>query len=242
MSEWGRVVFYYDFERDLPSRFGRSGSGETERITGLISKAYKYPSMLGLIIHAVNGFRYFLDNADDEDSSFDGSLHFLDSFLPSRWEELNTSFDIFWDNKKILLGVDSVTHVVDRIKRRLADGREYDAEHIDNDLYSCEGTDGYMVIRFTGDPVHGHTAKYGFVCGYAGVEEKFMDAKTAAGIYMEHAGYSDEEIAEVMNDELFTFIDEYLEMFDSEDDFWAATDRGTEWIMRIKQSLADEKE
>ena len=52
MSEWGLVAFYYDYER-LDRR------GNPERIRGLVSKAYKYPGFMGMVLHAYNGLDYF---------------------------------------------------------------------------------------------------------------------------------------------------------------------------------------
>lgn len=77
MSDWGRVVFYYDYE------LYDERKKENERARGLVSRAYLYPGVDQMILHAYNGISYFLSHkniASHHIMHFDGR-----GFLRREW-------------------------------------------------------------------------------------------------------------------------------------------------------------
>ena len=99
MSDWGLVAFQYDCEQIV--KF----VGEKRRVKGLISKAYVYPGVEGILLHAYNGVTYFLDNYKYKSTFFGLSKNDLDV---SYWAEFNAAFDVFWDYRRVIPGWDKV--------------------------------------------------------------------------------------------------------------------------------------
>lgn len=103
MSDWGLTAFYYDYE--VPHRREYKC-----KVRGLVSRAYKYPGVPAMIMHAYSGVKYLLDRYKNEyGSDFDlvrnyGRL--------SDWDALNMSFDVFFDHEAIIPGLDKIESTI----------------------------------------------------------------------------------------------------------------------------------
>lgn len=230
MSEWGRVVFYYDYEKEIPG-FGTEES-VTRRYRGMISKAYKYPGIMGVIVHAVDGVEYFVRRMGERHYDIDGTRHYLGTGFTDDLPELIEAFDVLWKDGSVQVGIDSVEDTV----KKLFDGEEI--KDLNYELFACEGTDGFCYITFTGNPRDGYEKKFGYYCGYATVEDKLIDARTAARIYWEHYGLSDEEIEEKLKNEWYDEFEKEYTLFESEDEFWAVEDLGVDWIRELAEDYS----
>lgn len=229
MSDWGKIVLYYDFEPEVPYRFLRN---EPTRVRGLISKAYCGQGMLSLLYRGMNGFEYFLGNIKDKYSTFDGKKSFIDRVSGAKWDDLNVSFDVDFDHREIDLGTDCVSPVIKKVMAIAADNSAaFDEKRLSDELFMCEGTDGFLYMSYTGDPQNGYTAKYGFICGYAGESKEVMDARTAARIYSERSlNISKQETEELLTDPLFDAYESKFVMFGSTEELWQVENTAMTWI------------
>lgn len=153
MSEWGKVVFYYDYERDDNRR-----PYVTKNAKGIISKAYKYPGVEGMVLHAYYGVNYFLERYNRKNMDFSMINEFGDICTSQLddWAELNTAFDVFFNYFHVELGIDDVGYVLDNYE-------DYtDDDKLEYDLFNCEGSYGYLFIMFTGNPRDGYKLKYAY--------------------------------------------------------------------------------
>ena len=222
MSDWGLVGFSYDYER-----IGRHG--EPERVKGVVSKAYKYADIRDMVRHAFNGFRYFLQRYDHRYFNFG-----IDNAYSS-WEELNTAFDVFFEQYSVAPGHDQVSYVVNDW---LPDKEEKDSEkELEYRLFGCEGTCGWFFINFTGNPTDGYKTKYGF-----NIHEKVLEVDEAIEEY-----YSDIEERYDQNDDSYKkmmenkdddmamaiYFNENATPVQSEEDFWRLQDLGVTIIREI---------
>ncbi len=144
MSEWGRVAFYYDFEQDDEYE-GRI------RVRGLISKAYKYPGTINMILHTVYGSAFLYRHIGWRHPDFRGEN--WENRL-SGWRALNTAFDVLFKYGEIDTGISSVEDVIT--------GDDMSDEEMAYKIFSCEGTDGFINIMLTGNPEDGYEIKYGY--------------------------------------------------------------------------------
>lgn len=154
MSEWGKVIFYYDYER-------AGYRGYTENIKGLISKAYPWPGVLGLVLHAYYGTRYFLERCDKESVNFNQSFsrHCADDRAA-----LNEAFDVFFDQGMIKAGLDAVMMTMEEWDFSQTEG--YDGEREDENYFNLFGGDesyGVIYIRYTGNIKDGYSLKYRYM-------------------------------------------------------------------------------
>ena len=149
MSEWGRVIFYYDYELTDTS------SVSAKNVRGLVSKAYKNIGVEGIITHAYSGIRYFLKRFNHKYSDYHMSLDNIHRL--SDWEALNTVFDVFFEEEYVHLGVNDVRNVLDR-------WQDYkpESEQLKDELFNCEGTFGWLYMSFTGNARDGYVLKYGY--------------------------------------------------------------------------------
>lgn len=216
MSEWGRVALYYDYVKE------DKWMGE-KRVRGLVSKAYKYPDVLGMILHAYYGTMHFLAKKDDEYDSLDGENCVSDI---SGWAELNTAFDVFWDYQVICNGSDSVRGI-------LSEGDQVAPKDWNNYLFNCEGSDGWLFIKYTGNPQDGYSLKYGYFYGYGDLDRAEVgDLRRAMEICCKHRKQSVEERFGPDFDEVLTFFDENASLMD-EEEFWGIEDLGIAWIKEM---------
>ena len=76
----------------------------------------------------------------------------------SDWAKLNMALDVFFEQKFVDPGIDTVSHVINN-------WGQYEDEYVsgdklDNDLFNCEGFYGWIYISFTGNPKDGYEAKH----------------------------------------------------------------------------------
>lgn len=203
MSEWGQVIFYYDYE----------AKESKERVRGLVSRCYKYPGIIGLLQHGMCGYQYFMEHLEDG---------YLDR------EELNTAFDVNFEKRSIQVGIDRVAPVLEK-----------EVEATKKELFNCEGTDGYLYITYTGNSRDGYKSKYGYLCGYATVEDSFMSAKAAGKIFFENYNFIDEEKIKIfLNDALFQAYENELELYANEDELYKIEDLG---LAFVNESLCEQQ-
>ena len=166
MSEWGLVSFRYDYER-LDRR------GEPQQIKGIISKAYKYPGIIGMVLHAQNGLEYFKKRCDH--SSFDFGLPENPSPILD-WAKLSMAFDVFFDQRYVDPGIDTVSKVLNHWEEN---EEEYmSGDKLRNDLFNCEGSWGWLFINYTGNMKEGFKTEYGYY-----FRGELMDIQRAADMY-----------------------------------------------------------
>ena len=213
MSDWGKLAFYYDYEKE--HRFK-----ETPRVRGLISKTYKYPGVLGMILHAYYGIRYFLECDEDKRCDFD-VRNPEDDY--SDWAELNTAFDVYFDYGAVANGGNSVKDVIKENKT--------EDEEIKKCLFNCEGMYGWLYISYTGNLKAGNTLKYAYEYGY---EDDFVigDLRRAWDIELKH-------IKESLDDEMKAKIEEAISFFEknavlmTEEEFRKLESDGVEWLKKV---------
>ena len=163
MSDWGLISLYYDYEHE--DKIPGTKDVQVLNIQGLVSKAYSYPGIDGMIYHAYNGVKYFWDRINAK-SCWDFSLskHINDKrngvILPGAWYELNTAFDVYFDYAYIDPGVDSVSYVLDNWDTH----PEYHSsdKNLKNHLFNCEGTYGWFFIKCTGNQRDGYKLRYAY--------------------------------------------------------------------------------
>ena len=175
MSDWGIINFYYDYE----VRGG--GKKENERVRGLVSKAYAYPGVDEMILHAFNGIRYFMERKD-RGSRFRGECF-------DQWNggmaELNQAFDTFFEYGHISIGSSNVAQVI----------FDTSVDNIGYRLTGCEGMYGWLFMSYTGNPKDGYTLKYGYEYGYVYEDEwNIVDIKKALDIYKDKHNLSSKDL------------------------------------------------
>lgn len=151
---WGQLIFYYDYERPEKRAY------EPERMKGLICKAYKFTGVNGIILHAYNGIKYFLNRYDNKFTNFspcgyNGEIDISDT---TGWARLNTAFDIFFDLEDIEFGSDSGKEILTHLKEKAEEYKNED--NLSKELYGGAQEFGLLSITFTGDPREGYALKY----------------------------------------------------------------------------------
>lgn len=226
MSDWGRVALFYDYEKNTRYDGMRN-------VRGLISKAYKYPGVVGMILHAYYGIQYFLERFDNSRFHFDGEDWADEMGL---YAELNTAFDVYFDFGKIDHGYDSVKRVLEkRISDALTETNkgentdETDDEEVESLLFNCEGMYGWLYFKFTGSIETGYALKYGYYYGSREYEYEVADLKRAIEIETKY----NPEFAKTLEDETIqeaiAFIEENAELM-SEEEFWNIEELGAAWV------------
>ena len=220
MSDWGLVAFYYDYEHEV--------HGETEHIRGLVSKAYKNTGVDGMILHAFNGVRYYLDHKDSKYCDF--TLHL--GRLVSDWHELNTAFDVFFDLKMPESGAYMVRYTAEHFREYADDPNRENL--IVRNLFSCEGTLGYIFISYTGDPVNGYYLKYAYEYGS---EDNLLDFRTA--LETGHWGRDWKEKLQPYMDDIIAYFEEHASIAKREEFSGGVVMQGLSFMME-RLSLTDE--
>ena len=208
MSDWGLVAFCYDYER-----VGRSG--KSERVKGLVSKAYQYPGLEEMLLHAYNGLSYFQKRYDNKWINF--GLDSYDATLGS-WGELNAAFDVFFDLEAIRVGYDNVSQALAK--------QETDVDKIENTLFNCDGSDGWLFINYSGNTNDGYQLKYGYY------RNELRDIRGTIDDYYKGSEKDSEENKEriEMDNEIASFFEEHATLFGSEEEFWGMETMAAEII------------
>lgn len=203
MSEWGLVGFHYDYTEELTDFEKQLTGEETKRICGLVVKAYKYPGIPGVIMHGFNAMRFFLEHKDDYDFNRD---------------VLNTAMDVFFEYREIQTGIDTVS--IAYSKKAVIDDNE-----INENLFSCEGSHGYMYIDYTGNPEDGYTMKYSTYVHGEVMDIRSFAESSAKGI---ETGITTDSV----RDYLFECVDDIEETakFMTEDEWEKFIQASTDWI------------
>ena len=216
MGDWGKLAFYYDYEKE--HRFK-----ETPRVRGLISKTYQYPRVIGMILHAYYGIRYFFERDEDKRCDFD-ACNLEDDY--SAWAELNTAFDVFFDYGAVANGGNSVKGVIKANKTADEDMQDY--------LFNCEGTYGWLYISYTGNLKEGNTLKYAYEYGYGYEDDvELGDLRRALEIELKHT-------QEPLGDEMKVKIEEAISFFEenavlmTEEEFRKLESDGVEWLKEVR--------
>lgn len=144
MSDWGKVVLYYDYEKE------NTGYAETPHVRGIVSKSYKYPGIEGMILHAFGGLQYFLRTLNSKYTSYDMST--MDSSYD--YKNLCGAFDTFFDFGIVNYGPNAAERVIEKGLTS--------ADDIHAELFNCEGTYGWLYFNYTGNPKDGYTCKYAY--------------------------------------------------------------------------------
>ena len=239
MSDWGSVVFCYDYERE-------SRPEGAVRCKGLISKAYKYEEAPAMILHAFSGMRYFLDRR--EDTSLYGFHLDKDRSEISLWAALNTAFDVFFESGFIRPGFDSVKYVLDhwdqnQWKYKSSKGKGCDS--LKNDLFNCEGMHGFLYIRYTGSLQDGYELKYGYyyrdmMRDIRGALDEYTKEQSISpdtkGIdfFMKKHNDNPDHIQDDFKD-IITFFDENATLFASQEEFWDVEEMGADIIRGVME-------
>ena len=237
MSDWGLTAFYYDYE--IPHSYKGMN-----RIKGLVSRAYKYPGVPGMIMHAYNGVRYLWERYQDEYYDFDlvreyGRL--------SDWDALNMSFDVLFDYCTILPGYDTIKATLRKFDSK---GKKKDSSDetdgssmtkdgptdgdIDHSLFSCEGMYGWIFSTFTGNPDEGYKLRYGYDYGFVNEDWESVDMRRALEIYEEKHG----ELSEIPEplEEAMKFFDDNAVLIPTEE-FWKTMKPGVEVVKQLMKEL-----
>lgn len=215
MSEWGRVALYYDYEVET------FRSGETKRVRGLVSRAYKYPGVKGMILHAFYGIGYFMALKDNEYSDLGGENWVSEI---SEFAELNTAFDVLWDYSSVCPGIDDVRGELEKA--------EIDEERLENNLFNCEGSDGWLFMKYTGNPEDGYSLKYGYFYGWGSLDPAEVGSMNRAMEIscIHHKTTLEEEFGSNF-DEIVEFFDTKATLMD-EDEFWDVENLGAAWVRK----------
>jgi hypothetical protein len=211
MSEWGLIAFHYDYE--APDR-----RGKMRRHRGLVSRAYKYPGVPAMILHAYSGLKYFFRLLEGENH---GPDMFRDGNCIGLHSNLNTAFDVFFDYGCIQAGADTVSTAL--LKEDTGD------LELKNTLFNCEGFYGWLFAEYTGNPVDGYKLRYGYFYGKGDDEYMVGDVRRALNIDMRIHDAAGESIPGEFENAL-SFFDENAVLFDSEEEFWGLEDRGAQVI------------
>lgn len=240
MSEWGRILFYYDYEIEDTER--KDVPDAKKRVKGVVSKAYKYPEIEGLFMHGANGMASFLTNYKNPKYTMDTVSGFINEDAAG-WDYVNEAFDSIAEDGSRPYSVDSVLEIIDNLEsfetQEPGSDEKYDLDKICYYLCSCEGTDGFLYFSFTGDPENGYKAKYGYYCGYGMVEEKFIDIKTALRIFWGHNAVDDELTEELLSNSLVKLYENSFERFESEEEFWGLEDLAAKLVVEIGEEIRD---
>lgn len=221
MSDWGRVVFYYDYE-------AYNYNKEKKHVRGLISKAYMCPGVDGMILHAYNGIRYFLEHKDLRAYSrmyFDGN-RFDDHYCGMA--ELNQAFDTFFEAGHISLGYSDVELVINNTSLE-------DEKDIGYHLYMCEGMYGWLYMCFTGNMEDGYDLKYGYKYGYVNEKWDIVDVEKALDIYKDKHKLASEDLynRELLDDAIIFFKENAILM--SKEEFLETEALGIDWVSDMRK-------
>lgn len=85
MSDWGHVLFYYDYE----SEAGK----EPVRIRGYLGKSYRGVNSDMIMLHAFNGIRYFLANSRELHKEY----YYCDRLGHVDLRDFETAFDVLFE-------------------------------------------------------------------------------------------------------------------------------------------------
>ncbi len=224
MSDWGKVLLYYDYE-------GLSGysSKEPRRIRGLVSKAYQSPGTDGMILHAYNGLEYFKEHCNNREIFYDLKDYYRG--FPG-WEELSKAFDVFFDLKSIHCGYDDVKYIMDR--REEYKEKEESFKEIEDRITNVEGTFGWIFMSYTGNMKEGNKLRYGyFAPGIEPVIKGFRDALYENGLWycFNNKDYPEETREHL--EPLFKVFEEEASLITSEEEFWEIGRKSAEYIKEI---------
>jgi hypothetical protein len=212
MSDWGLVAFYYDYERE-----GRRK--ETEHVEGFISKAYKYPGVTGMILHAYNGVRFFMRDCMDKHYHIGGEYDY-------EYPNLNTAFDVFFDHKVVDTGYDNVLAAAEKDLS--------DDDKLLHMLFNCEGMYGWIYVKFTGNLEESYHLKYGY---YYGTDDEYKVISFRDAIRIDlMAKDKDYEPGDENNlpdwlEETIKYFEENAELMD-EEEFRDMEKPATEWVKK----------
>ena len=146
MGEWGKVYFLYDYEK--PDMFNKD---KTTRVRGLIAKHYKYEDPSRLMLLAMNGVRYFLENRNDRSRDFG----FYD---PYGCKRLKIAFDVCFECGYVSAGSDMTEDAMKNLD--MIDKNPDAKEGIGYHLFAGDEFWGAMYIRYTGNPTDGYRLEY----------------------------------------------------------------------------------
>ena len=235
MGDWGCVALYYDYERE--DRFE-----ECRHVRGIISKAYKYPWAEGMILHAFNGMRYLMDRVYSPKS--DDSIFHMDDdwtlicpdgkptlYERSGWAELSTAFDVFFDQRSVEAGIDSVRSVIEDWDQNR---EEYKTEgKLEYDMFACEGTWGFLYMSFTGNPQDGYEMKYAY--DYSGGNP--TDFRSVLDHYYERLGKGPEYLEDEPVMDAIGFFEEYGTLIETTEEFYEIEAKGADLIRELMTNL-----
>jgi len=200
MSEWGKIVFYYDYER--PNKYGHP-----KNFRGLISKGYPWPGVMGMILHAYYGIRYFLERWDNKSTDFDQSCHCKRA---DDRAALNIAFDVFFDHRIIKPGWDSVLSATEQWKPGLNEANELTPQNKNyRNLFCGDESYGVFYICFTGNIKAGYSLKY----NYLRKGEIVNDLQEAVKEDFRHEGWEEGAIPDVLF-EAVSFFADYANLLD----------------------------
>lgn len=228
MSDWGRVSLYYDFEQNHKWE-GR------QRVRGLISKAYRDPGTVNMILHAYYGAMYIYSRIGNKYPDFRGEN--WENKLSGR-RALNTAFDVLFDFDTIDLGYSSVEDVLT--------GKDMSDEQMKDNIFNCEGTDGFINMTLTGNPEDGYTLKYGYQYRWSDTVDNdnnkmVKDFREALSLD-ENATYRMRrpKVRNVVENALCDMEDIGIPMTDEE--FMAFEDLGLAWVRKMRELRLKEEE
>ncbi|MCR5094853.1 MAG: hypothetical protein K6B72_12875 [Lachnospiraceae bacterium] len=221
MSEWGRVALYYDFEQDDEYE-GRI------RVRGLISKAYKYPGTINMILHAYYGTTFLYWRTGWRHPDFRGEK--WENRL-SGWRALNTAFDVLFDLGDVDTGVSSVEDVII--------GDDMSDEEMAYEIFNCEGTDGFIDIMLTGNPEDGYKIKYAYEY-YRGEElnsdkRVIKDFRQALSLDRNAPYYMEKPIVKEAVESAMSGIEKIGELM-TEEELLSFEDLGIAWIRDAREA------
>lgn len=210
MSDWGQIAFYYDYEK------GYRGH-DTQKNRGLISQTRAYPGVAGMMLYAYNGIRYFLMHNDGR-RNFSRTKN---NSLLQEWVSLSRAFEVFFEGGWINPGVDAV-------QCALEEGVLRDKE-LKHSLFYCEGTYGWLFMKYTGNEKDGYALKYGYFYGYGSSEYEVRDFRSIYEQVLERKpNYFEKEVAEEL-EKVIVFFEENAELMTAEE-FWEIEQLGVDWF------------
>lgn len=210
MSDWGQIAFYYDYEMENRWR-------GTQKNRGLISQSHAYPGVSGMMLHAYNGIRYFLMHNNGR-RNFSRAKN---NSVKQEWVSLSRAFEVFFELGWINPGVDAVEYA-------LEEGVLRDKE-LTYSLFHCEGTYGWLFLKYTGNEKDGYALKYGYFYDYDSPEYEVRDFRSIYEQLLErNPDYFEKEVAEEL-EKVIAFFEENAELMTAEE-FWEIEKLGVDWF------------
>lgn len=210
MSDWGQIAFYYDYEMEHRWR-------GTQKNRGLISQAHAYPGISGMMLYAYNGIRHFLMHNDGR-RNFSRTKN---NSVKQEWVSLSRAFEVFFELGWIDPGVDTV-------QCALEEGVLRDKE-LKYSLFHCEGTYGWLYMKYIGNEKDGYALKYGYFYSYGSSEYEVRDFRSVYEHVLERKpDYFEKEVAEEL-EKVILFFEENAELMTAEE-FWEIEQLGVDWF------------